>query len=73
MTGRVRTRVRMRIHNSPEIHFRKKSPHTRAYEEHVLLGLINSAVSDVHTKDDSGYEAVMGITERRISNLKHKC
>ena len=46
----------------------RKSPHTRAYEEHILLGLVNSTVSDVHMKEDVGYEAVMGITERRIES-----
>jgi len=46
----------------------RKSPHTREYEEHVLPGLVNSTVSDVHTKEASGYEAVMGITERRIES-----
>jgi transposase len=52
----------------------RKSPHTRAYEEHVLLGLVTSTVSDVHMKEDLGYEAVMGIMERRIeSEVNWEC
>ena len=46
----------------------RKSPHTRAYEEHILLELVNSTVSDVHMKEDVGYEAVMGIIGRRIES-----
>jgi len=46
----------------------RKSPHTRAYEEHILPGPVNSTVSDVHMKEDVGYGAVMGITERRTES-----
>ena len=45
-----------------------KSPHTRAYEEHVLLQLINSTVQDVSIKEGLGYDAVAGIVERNISS-----
>ena len=44
----------------------ERSPHTRAYEEHVLLELISSTVEDVAIKKGLGYEAVMGIINRRI-------
>jgi transposase len=44
-----------------------KSPHTRAYEEHVLLQLINSTVQDVSIKEGLGYDAVEGIIERNIA------
>lgn len=40
--------------------------HTNAYEDHILLQLINSTVSDVCMKEQFGYEAVMGIIERRL-------
>ena len=40
--------------------------HTNAYEDHILLQLINSTVSDVCIKEQFGYEAVMGIIDRRI-------
>lgn len=43
-----------------------RSPHTRAYEEHVLCELVNSTVEDVSLKEELGYEAVMGIIDRHI-------
>lgn len=46
----------------------RRSPHTRNYEQYILLTLINSTVSDVSVKEDIGYEAVMGIINRHISN-----
>jgi len=45
-----------------------KSPHTRAYEDHILLRMVSSTVSDVSMKEDVGYEAVMGIIRRRIAD-----
>ena len=39
---------------------------TKAYEEHVLLALVNSTVEDVSIKEDVGYEAIMGMIDRRI-------
>ena len=44
-----------------------RSPHTKAYETHVLLNLVNSTVADVSIKEGLGYEAVMGIIDRRVS------
>jgi transposase len=46
--------------------YQPKSPHTKAYEEQVLLQLVNSTVQDVATKERLGYEAVGGIIKRRI-------
>ncbi len=43
-----------------------RSGHTKAYEQQVLLGLINSTVEDVSLKEDLGYEAVMGIIDRHV-------
>jgi transposase len=40
--------------------------HTNAYEDPILLPLINSTVSDVSIKEQFGYEAVMGIIDRRL-------
>jgi len=45
-----------------------KSPHTRAYGDHILLLMVSSTVSDVSMKEDVGYEAVMGIIGRRIAD-----
>ena len=43
------------------------SPFTRAYEEHLLKALIHSTVEDVSQKEGIGYDAVMGVLERRVS------
>jgi len=47
--------------------YRPKSPHTKAYEEQVLLQLVNSTLQDVAFKEKLGYEAVVGIIKRHIS------
>ncbi len=43
------------------------SPHTRAYEQHVLLQLVNATVQDVSIKEEMGYDAVVGIVDRHIN------
>ncbi len=48
--------------------YEQRSPCTRAYEDHVLLQSVNSTTADVSIKDDIGYEAVMGIIDRRIAD-----
>jgi transposase len=47
--------------------YEPRSPHTKAYEEQVLLSLVNSTVEDVSIKEGLGYEAVMGIIKRHIA------
>lgn len=42
------------------------SPNTYAYEEHVLLQLVNSTVEDVAIKEKLHYDRVLGILERHI-------
>ena len=37
--------------------YEARSPHTKAYETHVLLSLVNSTVADVSIKEGLGYEA----------------
>ncbi len=44
----------------------QRSPHTRAYDEHLLCELINSTVEDVSLKEDVGYKAVVGMIDRHI-------
>ena len=44
-----------------------KSPHTRPYEEYILVQLINSTIKDVSLKERLGYDEVEGIVERNIS------
>jgi len=43
-----------------------KSPHTQAYDDDLMLQLINSTVEDVGRKEDVGYDAVEGALARRI-------
>jgi len=47
--------------------YNPKSPHTQAYEEQVLLQLVNSTLQDVALKENLGYEAVVGIINRSIA------
>jgi transposase len=44
----------------------RKSPHTKAYEKHVLFSLINSTIIDVSIKEDLGYQAIQAIVDRQI-------
>jgi len=46
--------------------YEPRSPHTIAYEKHILRELVHSTVLDVSIKEDLGYEAVMGIIQRHI-------
>jgi transposase len=43
------------------------SPHSMAYDDHLLLQLVNSTVEDVSLKDGVAYDCVLGVLERRIS------
>ena len=43
-----------------------RSPHTKVYEERILLEMVNSTVEDVSIKEDLGYDAVMGVIHRYI-------
>jgi transposase len=45
-----------------------RSAYTRAYEEQILLRLVNSTVEDVSIKEEIGYEAIMGIIDRHIGH-----
>ena len=46
--------------------YEPKSPHTKAYDDDLMLQLINSTVEDVSRKEDVGYAAVEGALARRI-------
>jgi transposase len=41
--------------------------HTKAYERHLMLQLVNSTLSDVEAKEDVTYDAVLGILDRWIA------
>jgi transposase len=47
--------------------YQPNSPHTKAYEEHLLLQLVNCTIQDVAIKEGLGYEAVVGIIDRSIA------
>lgn len=44
----------------------QKSPHTKAYDEHLVKQLIGSTVSDVSKKENVGYDAVLGALKREV-------
>ena len=46
--------------------FIRRSPHTVAYEMHVLSQLIGSTVEDVSEQEGIGYGAVMGMIRRHV-------
>jgi transposase len=46
--------------------YRPRSPHTKAYDQHLLLQLVNSTVEDVSQKEKVGYDAVVGAVRRHI-------
>lgn len=45
----------------------QRSQHTRAYEEHILLQIVNNTTQDVSRKERVGYDAVDGIVNRWVS------
>jgi transposase len=47
--------------------YEANSPHTKAYDQYLILLLINSTVSDVSRKENVGYAAVEGAIERCVS------
>lgn len=44
-----------------------RSACTQAYEEQVLLSLVNSTIEDTSIKEGIGYETIMGMIDRHIS------
>ena len=42
------------------------SPHTFAFDDHLLLQLVGATIADVSIKERVGYDAVLGALERRI-------
>jgi transposase len=46
--------------------YEPKSPHTKAYDQHLMVQLISSTVEDVSRKEDVGYDAVEGAIGRCI-------
>ena len=48
--------------------YNSRSRQTKAYEEHILLCLINSTIEDVSLKEDLGDQRICGILERFIES-----
>jgi transposase len=42
--------------------------HTKAYERHLILQLVNSTIADVEAKEDVTYAALLGILDRWIAS-----
>lgn len=42
------------------------SPHSFAYDNHLLLELVNSTVEDVSLKEEVSYASMVGVLERRV-------
>ena len=47
--------------------YTQRSPHTNAFDEHLLKQLINSTIEDVSLKEEVGYDAVQGALNRHIA------
>lgn len=47
--------------------YEAKSPHTKAYDQYLILLLVNSTVSDVSRKENVGYGAVEGAIDRCVT------
>lgn len=58
--GKPTTTQRLAWHES-------NSPHTVAYDNHLLLQLVNATIQDVSLKEGLNYDAVLGVIERRIA------
>jgi hypothetical protein len=43
-----------------------KSPHSFAYDNHLLVELVNSTVEDVSLKEGISYASMAGVLERRV-------
>lgn len=48
--------------------YEQRSPHTKAYDRHLMKQLIGSTVADVSLKENLGYDAVLGALERQVDN-----
>jgi transposase len=45
----------------------ERSPHTKAYDQWLLLQLIGSTISDVARKEETTYDLVLGALERQLA------
>lgn len=47
--------------------YEPKALHTKAYERHLIVQLINSTISDTVAKEDVSYDALLGMLDRWIA------
>jgi transposase len=52
--------------------FDPQALHTKAYERHLIVQLLNSTLTDVEAKEDITYDALMGILDRWIASVVEK-
>ena len=57
--GKPTTTQELEWHNS-------NSPHAIAYDEHILLQLVNATIEDVALKEGLAYDSVLGALERQV-------
>ena len=48
--------------------YEQRSPHTKAYDRHLMKQLIGSTIADVALKEKLGYDAVLGALERQVDD-----
>ena len=48
--------------------YEPRSPHTKAYDRHLMKQLIGSTVADVSLKENLGYDAVLGALDRQVTD-----
>jgi hypothetical protein len=48
--------------------YEQRSPHTKAYDRHLMKQLIGSTVADVSLKENLGYDAVLGALARQVDD-----
>jgi transposase len=46
--------------------YEPRSPHTKAYDKHLMKQLVGSTVMDVSLKENLGYDAVLGALDRQL-------
>ena len=46
--------------------YEQRSPHTKAYEAHIMWQLVNNTIADVSRKERLGYGAIEGIIDRYV-------
>lgn len=47
--------------------YEQRSPHTKAYDQHLMKQLIGSTIEEVSRKEKIGYEAIVGAMQRQVA------